>query len=150
MLVLKPAKKGGKKLPPYTWKYIDTDKRPFVNYEAFIYAFEFPFFSLMRSATWHWARLHSVLGVQHPKSSWILERMLFVSPKLIHCQSNLPQPSPLLYCPHQQQFILLQHPINQKKKDFLFGIQNRSGVGLSFWICSNPPHQNSISVTPVA
>lgn len=44
MLVLKPAKKGGKKLPPYTWKYIDTDKRPFVNYEAFIYAFECPFF----------------------------------------------------------------------------------------------------------
>lgn len=44
MLVLKPAKKGGKKLPPYTWKYIDADKRPFVNYEAFIYAFECPFF----------------------------------------------------------------------------------------------------------
>lgn len=150
MLVLKPAKKGGKKLPPYTWKYIDTDKRPFVNYEAFIYAFECPFFCLMWSATWHWARLHSVLGVQHPKSSWILQRMLFVSPKLIHCQSNLPQPSPpsLLSPPTTIHFAPTPH--KPKKKDFLFGIQNRSGVGLSFWRCSNPSHQNSISVTPVA
>lgn len=108
------------------------------------------FFSLMRSATWHWARLHSVLGVQHPKSSWILQRMLFVSPKLIHCQSNLPQPSPpsLLSPPTTIHFAPTPH--KPKKKDFLFGIQNRSGVGLSFWRCSNPSHQNSISVTPVA